>query len=260
MFDLFRRRKPGTRDIFKAAADATYDALFAQISFLRDDELYISNDGENFNRTALGYIFGFFDATLRKLGLDIRDDEGVSVMPYLLARLFPKETDNAGTYVGYLKQNMYHDPEALNSMQLGEQEANDLLEKSKPPTSLARCISEYIQRGEIAPPIVEAEMQGNDKSDGMVSGLERDREEFAFPIVQAEMQNNETSDDMLSAVGKTEGKLPIIIVEAEMQDNYRSDGMVGIVEKDYRSKIANETKHFGAIERWMRVIEIMTRQ
>jgi hypothetical protein len=136
-------RTPSTRDILKDAVDATYNALMAQKAFLRDEEFYISNDGVNFNHKALGYILGFFNVSLRKLGLDIKDDVGPTITLHLLTRLFPKEAHKTKTYVVYLKHNMTRDPKVLNGMQFGGQEALDYFEKRKPAMGLVFCLSEH---------------------------------------------------------------------------------------------------------------------
>jgi hypothetical protein len=61
----------------------------------------------------------------------------------LLTRLFPKEAHKTKTYAVYLKHNMARDPEVLNCMQFGGQEALDYFEKKKLAMGLAFCLSEH---------------------------------------------------------------------------------------------------------------------
>ena len=129
-----------TEQRFRKVADITFGLLNVQRSFIDKNKFVITDKVGNVNGKALGYIFGMLDALLQQVNLDIRDIEGEAVLHSVIARMFPAEIGNVGTYVGRLK-NMQSEPEIMNGVMLGGKQARDWVRHKTPPVRWTTCFS-----------------------------------------------------------------------------------------------------------------------
>ena len=130
---------------FRKVSDIAFELLDAQSFFIDKEKFVITDEAGTVNGKALGYIFGILDALLQYAKLDIRDIQGEAALHSLIARNFPAEVGKVGTYVGYLK-NMQNEPEVMNGVMLGGQQATDWLRLKATPVRWAGCFSEELAR------------------------------------------------------------------------------------------------------------------
>ena len=134
MSDLSREQR------FRKIGDIAFGLLKVQRSFIDKDRFVITDKMGNVNGKALGYVFGMLDALLQCVNLDIRDIEGEAALRSVIARMFPAEVLNVGTYFGRLK-NIQSELEITNGIMLGRKQATDWLRHKTPPVRWTTCFS-----------------------------------------------------------------------------------------------------------------------
>ena len=125
---------------FRKVADIAVGLLNVQRSFIDKDKFVITDKVGNVNGKALGYVFGMLDALLHCANLDIRNIEGEAALRSVIARMFPAEVVNVGTYFGRLK-NIESELEITNCLMLGRKQATDWLRHKTPPVRWTTCFS-----------------------------------------------------------------------------------------------------------------------
>jgi len=125
---------------FRKVADIAVGLLSVQRSFIKKDKFVITDKVGNVNGKALGYVFGMLDALLQHVNLDVRAMEGEAALHSVIARMFPTETVNVGTYFGRLK-NIETELEITNGIMLGRKQAIDWLRYKTPPVRWTACFS-----------------------------------------------------------------------------------------------------------------------
>jgi hypothetical protein len=125
---------------YRKVGDIAVGLLKVQRSFIDKDKFVITDKVGNVNGKALGYVFGMLDTLLRYANLDIRDIEGEAALHSVIARLFPAEVVNVGTYFGRLK-NIEIELEITNGIMLGRKQATDWLRHKTPPVRWTTCFS-----------------------------------------------------------------------------------------------------------------------
>jgi hypothetical protein len=90
---------------------------------------------------ALGYVYGFVDAGLRALGLDMADTSiGVPVVYQVLRRVFP---DSEQRYLEFVVESVGNDRMMMAGILLdGQQYVDWVSGRLKAPMGLARCLIE----------------------------------------------------------------------------------------------------------------------
>ena len=129
-----------TEQRFRKVADIAVGLLNVQRSFIDKDKFVITDKVGNANGKALGYVFGMLEALLQHANLDIRGIEGEAALHSVIARMFPAEVGNVGTYVDRLK-NIQSEPEIMNGVTLGGKQARDWLRHKTPPVRWTTCFS-----------------------------------------------------------------------------------------------------------------------
>ena len=129
-----------TEQRFRKVADIAVGLLNVQRSFIDRDKFVITDKVGNVNGKALGYVFGMLEALLQHANLDIRGIEGEAALHSVIARMFPAEVGNVGTYVDRLK-NIQSEPEIMNGVTLGGKQATDWLRHKTPPVRWTTCFS-----------------------------------------------------------------------------------------------------------------------
>ena len=125
---------------FRKIGDIAVGLLKVQRSFIDKDKFVIADKAGNVNGKALGYVFGMLDALLQYAALDIRDIAGEAALHSVIARMFPAEVVNVGTYFGRLK-NVESELEITNGIMLGRKQATDWLRHKTPPVRWTTCFS-----------------------------------------------------------------------------------------------------------------------
>jgi hypothetical protein len=125
---------------FRKVGDIAVGLLKVQRSFIDKDKFVITDKVGNVNGKALGYVFGMLDALSQYAHLDIRDIEGEAALHSVIARMFPAEVVNVGSYFGRLK-NIESELEITNGIMLGRKQATDWLRHKKPPVRWTTCFS-----------------------------------------------------------------------------------------------------------------------
>jgi hypothetical protein len=80
------------------------------------------------------------DALLQCANLDIRDIAGEAALHSVIARMFPAEVVNVGTYFGRLK-NIESELEITIGITLGRKQAAEWLRHKTPPVRWTTCFS-----------------------------------------------------------------------------------------------------------------------
>ena len=111
-----------------------------QRSFIDRDKFVIVDKVGNVNGKALGYVFGVLDVLLQSADLDIRDIEGEAALHSVIARMFPAQVVNVGTYFSRLK-NIESELQITNGIMLGRKQATDWLHHKTPPVRWTTCFS-----------------------------------------------------------------------------------------------------------------------
>jgi len=125
---------------FRKVGDIAFGLLKVQRSFIDKDKFVITDKLGNINGKALGYVFGMLDALLQYADLDIRDIAGKAALHSVIARMFPAEAANVGTYFDRLK-NIESELEITNGIMLGRKQATDWLHHKTPPVRWTTCFS-----------------------------------------------------------------------------------------------------------------------
>ena len=104
----------------------------------------IEDANGQFNRKALGYVYGFVDAALRYRGIDMADASvGVQFLYLVFNRLF-KDNNRARAYTDFLIQNAANDPTVMLGVMHGGQQYIDWRNSGgeKAPMGFGRFILE----------------------------------------------------------------------------------------------------------------------
>ena len=125
---------------FRKVGDIAAGLLKVQRSFIDKDKFVIADKVGNVNGKALGYVFGMLDALLQCADLDIRDIEGEVALHSVIARMFPAQAVNVGTYFSRLK-NIESELEITNGIMLGRKQATDWLRHKTPPVRWTTCFA-----------------------------------------------------------------------------------------------------------------------
>ena len=125
---------------FRKVGDIAAGLLKVQRSFIDKDKFVIADKVGNVNGKALGYVFGMLDALLQCADLDIRDIEGEVALHSVIARMFPAQAVNMGTYFSRLK-NIESELEITNGIMLGRKQATDWLRHKTPPVRWTTCFA-----------------------------------------------------------------------------------------------------------------------
>ena len=123
---------------FRKIGDIAAGLLKVQRSFIDKDKFVIADKVGNVNGKAVGYVFGMLDALLQCADLDIRDIEGEAALHSVIARMFPAQAVNVGTYFSRLK-NIESELEITNGIMLGRKQAADWLRHKTPPVRWTTC-------------------------------------------------------------------------------------------------------------------------
>jgi len=137
VFDWFRRNK--FDDIAKGRlADSLGDVLSIQVAAAGGDLPDLASPR---GAKALGYVYGFVDASLRGIGQDMSDmSVGVPLTYHVLRRVFPGDEQR---YLDYIAQSIKSDDQMMAGVMLGGQQYLDCLNgKLRAPMGLARCLIE----------------------------------------------------------------------------------------------------------------------
>jgi len=129
-----------TEQRFSKVAGVVVGLLKVQRAFINKDKFILTDKAGTVNGKALGYIFGMLDALLQHANLNIRDVEGEAALHSVIARMFPAEAGNVGTYVDYLK-NIQSKPQITDGVMLGGRQATDWLRYKTPPVRWTTCFS-----------------------------------------------------------------------------------------------------------------------
>jgi hypothetical protein len=125
---------------FRKVGDIAAGLLKVQRSFIDKDKFVIADKVGNVNGKALGYVFGMLDALLQCADLDIRDIEGEVALHSVIARMFPAQAVNVGTYFSRLK-NIESELEITNGIMPGRKQATDWLSHKTPPVRWTTCFA-----------------------------------------------------------------------------------------------------------------------
>jgi hypothetical protein len=136
---MFEKRKPDFGDDEKSQfIEAIVGVLEVQLILVRSRSL-VSDKGV-VNRKAVGYIYGFIDAALNRIGQDIKDKSvSVPIVYQVIRNLFPCEEEKC---TQFLIDNVGQDDTVLLGVMCGGQQYTDFMhpDKKTPPMGLSRYL------------------------------------------------------------------------------------------------------------------------
>ncbi len=138
LFHWFRRRWEFDYAAKLKFATWIADTLSLQVALADESKIDLATPK---GAKALGYVYGFVDASLRAAGHDMSDlSIGVPTTWHVLQRIFPGQEER---YIDFIASWISTDTVMATGMMLGGQQCVDWLNRKRPaPMGLARCLLE----------------------------------------------------------------------------------------------------------------------
>ena len=127
---LFRRKEAKRREAYIHIYNMTSHVIGAQ--FTISGGRSIEDSSGNYNKRALGYIYGFIDAALQSRGLTIDHEYGIAALVGIYNQLWPGKGSD---YCKYVIDNI-PEAELVGGIAYGGQEFCDWQNDNRPPGGL----------------------------------------------------------------------------------------------------------------------------